>query len=37
MKLNRDDRREEVAGITTMIMLIVIVAFIIYSIITNVV
>jgi hypothetical protein len=36
MKLNRDDRREEVAGITTMIMLIVIVAFIVYSIVINI-
>jgi hypothetical protein len=37
MKLNRDSRREVVAGITTMIMLIVIVAFIVYSIVINIV
>lgn len=37
MKLNKDERREEVAGITTMIMLIVIVAFIVYSIVINII
>jgi hypothetical protein len=36
MKLNKDHRREEMAGIGTAIMLCVIIIFIIYSIIKSI-